>query len=361
MKRIYTTTGCRVLLFVCFFLLSACMKTGRYGDIQESVNVAETQAEAIKSQVDQKAPETIIPQERLEVQETLEPKVPPLVLLLSTDESREYDLTVAAFKEHLTQYQPDAECIYHLADSETKLNISQLVSPKTKSSPAIIISLGPSAAEIAQAAFPDTPLLATMFLQKNMVPHRKNSAAILLQVPMEVQLKWLKKFLPNARRVGILYGPALNRDWVGEATNAAQGKDIEIIPFEINSPKKLQEGLQYISRNADVLLAIPDQTVYSGKTAKEILLFSYRNRIPFVGLSESWVKAGALYAIDIDYGDMGRQIAGLANKILTDGSPGEKSVVQPEEVTYSLNIRTQNYLRLEIANDIIQGASIVFE
>jgi len=148
---------------------------------------------------------------------------------------------------------------------------------------------------------------------------------------------------------------------IEEAASRVKEENIEIIPFKLNSPKQLQEGLHYIRSNADVLLAIPDQTVYSRKTAKEILLFSYRNRIPFVGLSESWVKAGALYAIDIDYEELGRQIARLTNKILTEGSPGEKSVINPEGVIYWLNIRTSNYLRLEIDNDIRKGASIVFE
>jgi putative ABC transport system substrate-binding protein len=361
MERIYTKTGFQVLVFACFFLLSACMKTGHYGDMQESLKVEETQEEIIKPEEDleaQEAPKII---KRREDQEAIKPKVPPLFLLLSTDESEQNDLTIAAFKEQMAQYLPDAEYMAHLADSKAEFNTSQLVSQKTKSPPALVISLGAPAAEIAQAAFPDTPGLATFISQENTIPHKENRAIVLLQIPMEVKLKWLKRFLPNAHRVGILYDPSLNKDWVEEAANVAQGKNIEIIPFEINSPKELLAGLQYISRNADVLMAIPDQTVYSGKTAKEILLFSYRNRIPFVGLSESWVKAGALYAIDIDYGDMGRQIAGLANKILTDGSSGGKNIFHPEGVTYSLNLRTKDYLRLEIANDIIQGASIVFE
>jgi putative ABC transport system substrate-binding protein len=363
-EKIFTKTNYWVLIFACSFLFSACTKTVHYSVIQESRKVEQKQVETIKSQEPKEAKEAqsaIEPKELQEAHEAPKPKVPPLILLLRANESERCDLTIAAFKEHLTQYQPDAEYMYHLADSSAKLNASQFVSQKTKSPPAIVISFGAPAAEVARTAFPDTPGLAAMILQENMIPPKENSAAILLQVPMEVQLKWIQRFLPNVRRVGILYDPALNRNVIGEAASAAKGKNIEIIPFELNSPKQLQEGLHYIRSNADVLLAIPDQTVYSGKTAKEILLFSYRNRIPFVGLSESWVRAGALYAIDIDYEYLGRQIASLANKILTEGSPGEKSLFHPEGVIYWLNIRTRDYLRLEIANDIIKGASKVFE
>ena len=244
---------------------------------------------------------------------------------------------------------------------QTKVNASQFVSKKTKSPPAIIITLGTSAAEIAQTAFPDTPLLATMVLQENVLRHKENSAVILLSFPVEVQLQWLQKFLPQARRVGILYDPALNSNWIRGSGKCRPGKNMEIVSYEINSPKQLQAGLKDISRNADVLLAIPDQTVYSGKTAKEVLLFSYRNHIPFVGLSASWVKAGALYAIEVDYRDLGRQTAGLANKILAGKSLGKTAVFYPENVSYSLNIRTKDYLRLDISNDMIKGASMAFE
>ena len=132
------------------------------------------------------------------------------------------------------------------------------------------------------------------------------------------------------------------------------------MPFAINSAKQLKAGLKYISRNADVLLAIPDQTVYSGKTAKEVLLFSYRNRIPFIGLSASWVKAGALYALGIDYRDLGRQAAELANNILTWKSAGKTSVY-PEKIIYTLNSRTMDHLRLDIDDDLIRGSAKVFE
>lgn len=359
MKHFFTKkTNYWLPIFACFLLLAACTKTGPYGDILEPVKAEKTQEEAGKSQEPLEVPEPVKSQE---IHTAAKPEVPPVVLLMSSNESEQYDQTIAAFKEQLTKYQPDAEYMYHLADSSAELNASRFVSPKTNLPPAIVISLGAPAVEMAQTAFPDTPGLAAMTLQENLVPHAENINAILLQVPLRVQFTWLKKFLPHVRRVGILYDPALNTNMIEEAADAAQRANIEIVPFEIRSPKQLQEGLLYIRRNADVLLAIPDQTVYSGKTAKEILLFSYRNRFPFIGLSESWVKAGALYALDIDYEDLGRQFASLTHKVLTDGSPERKSLFQPEEVVYFLNLRTKDQLQLEIANDLIQGASKTFE
>jgi len=284
----------------------------------------------------------------------------PLVLLLSNQQSGPYNLTMEAFKERLAQYLPQAEYMFHLTDNAAKISPSQLVSKDTKAPPAFIFSLGTKTATIAQNTFPDTPVLATMILRETVLDPKTNNTIILVQFSVEVQLQWLQKFLPRVRRVGILYNPDQNSHWIKEAEKVSQGKNIEIVPFAINSAKQLKAGLKYISRNADVLLAIPDQTVYSGKTAKEVLLFSYRKRIPFIGLSSSWVKAGALYALGIDYRDLGRQAAELANNILTGKSVGKTSVY-PEKIIYTLNSRTMDHLRLDINDDLIKGSAKVFE
>jgi putative ABC transport system substrate-binding protein len=358
MEQFFTKTICWVPIFACFLLVAACTKTGPYWDIVEPLETEKTQEEARKSQEPLDTQETIKPQK---IYEAAKPKIPPFVLLLSTSESEKYAQTRAAFSKFLTEYQPEAECMYHLADRGAELNASQFVSQKTNLPPDIVVSLDASAVEIAQTTFPETPGLAAVTLQENIVPHADNINAILLQIPMEAQLTWLKKFLPNVRRVGILYDPSLSSNLVEEAENAARENNVEIISYAVKSPKDLHAGLKEIYRNADVLLAIPDQTVYSGITAKEILLFSFRNRFPFVGLSESWVKAGALYALDIDYEDLGRQIAALTPKILKDDSQERKKAFKPEGVVYSMNLRSKDQLQLEIANDLIQGASKTFE
>lgn len=288
-------------------------------------------------------------------------QVSPLILLLDTHESAQRTQVREAFKERIQHYLPEAEFIYYLAESAAKVNTSQLVSQKTKSPPDIIITFGSSSCKIAQTVFPGIPVLCTMMLQGSTPRHKEKDAAILLQFAPEVQLQWLQDLLPQANRVGILYDPDRSSNLIRELEEAARRKNIEIVLFEVHSPKQLQSGLKFIGRNADVLLAIPDATVYSGKTAKEVLLFSYRNRIPFVGLSSTWVKAGALYAIEVDYQDLGRQTAELAIKILKGGSPEKAPVFYPEKVAYSLNLRTKDHLRLDIANDIIKGTSIIFD
>ncbi|MBM4256658.1 MAG: hypothetical protein FJ147_12275 [Deltaproteobacteria bacterium] len=109
-----------------------------------------------------------------------------------------------------------------------------------------------------------------------------------------------------------------------------------------------------------MLWGIADQTVLSPRTAEPILLFSFRNRIPFAGLSTSWAKAGALYALDRDYKDVGTQCGELALKILRGTPAGTLPPQTPRKVAYALNLKTAEHMKLSLPQPLIDGAQQVF-
>ena len=76
------------------------------------------------------------------------------------------------------------------------------------------------------------------------------------------------------------------------------------------------------------------------QTAEPILLSTLKNKIPLVGLSSSWVKAGALYALDRDYVDIGLQSGELA---------GQTTEWSQREIASS-RIPAQSGLRVEPEN-----------
>ena len=116
-----------------------------------------------------------------------------------------------------------------------------------------------------------------------------------------------------------------------------------------------------MARDADVLWAIPDKTVFSSQTLKQVLLSSFRSRIPVVGLSRSWVKAGAFYALDRDYQDLGRQNAVIARKLLAGTSVDKIIPETPGEVIYSLNLKTARHMKTDIGDELVAGAAKVYE
>lgn len=284
----------------------------------------------------------------------------PLVLVLSTQESDPYRTALTAFEQHLGTYYPDARYRYHLVPPDNVRQTLSFLPAGPEQAPSIVLGLGTRAIETARQLFPDTPLVASMILKDKESGPPPQYRSILLQIPATVQLEWLARFLPDVRKVGILYDPEQSGDLIAAFQAAARDSELDIVPVRVNSVAQLQTGLQQISKQADALLAIPDPTAYSGKTAKEVLLFAYRHRIPFVGLSSTWVEAGALYALECDYAEIGRRCAESAREILAGKPLAPPAALSAAKVTFTVNRKTAQHMHLDLDPRLLSAALEVF-
>lgn len=101
-------------------------------------------------------------------------------------------------------------------------------------------------------------------------------------------------------------------------------------------------------------MTLADTLTMAPQSAKQMLLSGFRHKVPVVGLSDPWVKAGALYALDWDFEDIGRQCAQMALK------PGA-ALVYPRTVRLSLNLRTARFLKLDPGEALLKQASQVHQ
>ena len=171
----------------------------------------------------------------------------------------------------------------------------------------------------------------------------------------------MQSVLPQNKTIGVLFNPRENQRTIEEARRIAQSMGLLLIASEVQTPQALPDALKSLAREADVLWGIPDQIVVSPQTAKPLLLFSFRNRIPFVGLSTPWVEAGALYALDRDYTDLGVQCGELALQVL-QGKPAKSlPVVPPRKILYTLNLKTANHMKVDIPQTLVEEAQQVFQ
>ena len=275
----------------------------------------------------------------------------PVIAIVSSNQAIPYKQTIESFTSAIKQVHPQATI--NLTDS--------IQQQQPLITPSVVFALGSRAAAESLAKMPDTNLLATMILNDKVLEGSSNATSILLHSTALKQLEWLHRIMPEAKRVGVLYDPELNQQWVDEAKIAAGTLDLEIIAVAVNSPRDLPAALKSLGRQADSILGIADKTVYSGKTAKSVLLFSFRNKLPFVGLSGAWVKAGALYALDWDYTELGQQSAATILKILDGTRASEIKTQFPDGAVYLLNLKTAKHMKLNIRQELIDGASKVYQ
>jgi len=224
---------------------------------------------------------------------------------------------------------------------------------------ALVLALGTAAVEAARAR-PDVPVVGALVLSEAQL-RGGNVTGVTLGVPPDVQFQWVKRLLPKARRLGVLYNPEENRAAVAEAGKAAGREGVELVPREVAGPQALPAGLASLERSADALWGLPDRVVFVPQTAKAILLFSFRNRIPLVGPSEAWVKAGALFALEPDYRDLGAQCGELANAILGGAKTASLPPAPPRTAVLSVNKKTATQMKVDLPDEVLRQARTVIE
>jgi putative ABC transport system substrate-binding protein len=222
--------------------------------------------------------------------------------------------------------------------------------------PELVLAIGAGAAAVAVRQLAPAPVVA-ITLRRAELTALEAATGVYLEFPPEVELEWLKKILPRARRVGVVYNRAENAGAVSRASRAAAGLGLELVPRVVDSRERLPDALASLAHEAQVLWAIPDTLVLTPETARSFLLFQFRQRIPLVGLSDAWVKAGSLYALDRDWTDVGRQCGELAEQILKGSrTAGSLDPIPPRRVLYSVNRRTAERIKLDLPPDIARVA-----
>ncbi len=119
--------------------------------------------------------------------------------------------------------------------------------------------------------------------------------------PLARQLHLITSILPQARRIGVLYGDE-SEFLLPELRRYARALELEIVPQRWDNTSD-SRPLQSLFRNSDVLLGLDDPQLYNPKTAKNLLLSSYAQQLPLVGPNAGFVRAGSLASTYSDQAD----------------------------------------------------------
>lgn len=171
----------------------------------------------------------------------------------------------------------------------------------------------------------------------------RNVSAIYLNQPFRRQISLINVTLPSTRNIGILFSEP-GSDIVGLRKIVAESR-FALREQRVNSADSLHYDLLSLLQSSDVLLAIPDVQIYNPTTMRNILLATYRSNVPLIGISPSYVKAGALCAvfstpeqIAVQAALMIRQYAETA-KLPTPQYPAEFEVAVNQQVARSLGLQ----------------------
>ncbi len=176
----------------------------------------------------------------------------------------------------------------------------------------LIISLGIQAANFSQKNFPGTPTLSAL-IPKNLTPNAntvKNNPQqhfLFLDQPIEHSLLLIKVLSEHFKNIGVLVEPQ-NTQMQTRLNDLARTLDLNIHMEQVASMEAIGASLSRILDDIDIFLALPDSNIHNKTTVSYILLSTYRKRIPLIGFSSAYVKAGALAAVYSSPQDIADQV-----------------------------------------------------
>lgn len=190
----------------------------------------------------------------------------------------------------------------------------------------LIVAVGARAATRLAALPGRAPLLVTLMPREGFdrlaaagsEGGARPMSAIHLDQPLGRQMALVRLALPEARRIGVLLGPATAPKYDALAA-AAQEHGLRLEARQVLRPGDLAPALLGLLPEIDLLLALPDPAVFNGETIQMILLSAYRHQRPLVGFSASYTRAGAVISLYSTPEQIGTQAADMLRAALANG------------------------------------------
>lgn len=227
-------------------------------------------------------------------------------------------------------------------------------------SPRLLITLGVEAATALAKKEQRVPVLCGLlprsaFERVLLQSGRRQSdqfSALYLDQPLVRQFELIRLALPALHRVGIVWGPE-SQSQTGAAKALVNSAGLELVEANVAAAELLYPALKRVLEDAEVLLALPDPQVYNSNSIQNILLSSYRAKVPLVAFSPAYVRAGALLALYETPAQVGRQLATIARGVL-HGKPLPAQALSPRDFSVAVNEHVARSLGLSLDADALR-------
>jgi ABC-type uncharacterized transport system substrate-binding protein len=218
----------------------------------------------------------------------------------------------------------------------------------------IVIAVGSRALAAVRAHHPATPVISTMVLHGN--DAEPGIRRIDLDIQLAAQLAAMRSLWPGRARAGVIRNPVQSRYAADALEPLASKEGFSLLVVDCDGPAHLLKALAAFKGKVDFVLCLPDPELYNAVTIKPLVLASLELRLPVVGFSPAFVRAGAAAGIFPDYADVGRQSAEMALRLLR-GEDRVNEKESPRKVLAAVNERVARLLGVEFRPEAM-GAEV---
>jgi putative ABC transport system substrate-binding protein len=228
---------------------------------------------------------------------------------------------------------------------------------------AILVALGPLAAQAAHETLPESPLVFGMIQDpgKAGLAPGPGVTGVAFAIPVKNQLAVFRFVNPRGVRVGVIFNEANTGRLVQDARAAASVVRLVLIERPVAADKDVPEALRSLLKGTEAIdaLWIPPDPILLGEEARRYILGeTLKAGKPAYGFSAALVSEGALVSDGPDVPSTGEQLGELVNRV-AGGEKGKIEMLIPK-AELVINKKIADKLKIEIPSDALRVASKVF-
>ena len=166
---------------------------------------------------------------------------------------------------------------------------------------------------------------------------------------ISTQINLIKKVLPKAKSIGILYTQSEPNSVVqkDQAKRLLEEKGFTVVEKTILDSNNVKAAAESLMAEVDMVFVPTDNIISS--TMETIKQVSIKHKIPVFGGSTEMVAVGGLYNYGTNYEELGRQTARMLVRVLKGEKPENIAVEFPEKLELHTNQEMADALGIDIS------------
>jgi len=181
---------------------------------------------------------------------------------------------------------------------------------------------------------------------------RENITGVYMSPPVSEYVSTVRHYLPGLAKVSVVGSQNMIKSLSG-------GDSSQVAAYSVRNSSEMVNTVNRLT-NTRALLLLPDANLLTAPVMSSVFLFSFRNNIPLLGISESNVKQGSLFALVFDPKAVSRQIGEKVQNILNGVDAEDIPASPPRKYNLYVNSNTARKMGIEIPDEMLRKAKKIY-
>jgi len=178
-----------------------------------------------------------------------------------------------------------------------------------------------------------------------------------MNVMSERQIKVLSKLLPGVKNIAMVYHPEQSRNLIQESEKACEQLNRKLISREASTAAEAIEQAKTLLSQHDVYWMIPDRLMRSKDVVRYLFFTAREKKKVLIGLSDKYVRAGALFAFTVANESLGRQAGELSNRMLNRGKL--LPIAMARDADLSINLKVAKAIGISVSEAFLRQSKVI--